>query len=34
MKLTKPELIGYCVAAGELEGGKFSWSRMEWEKPQ
>jgi hypothetical protein len=33
-RLSRAELLGFCVASGELEGGKFSWLRMEWEKPK
>jgi hypothetical protein len=29
--LSSIELLAYCVAIGELEGGKFNWRRMEWE---
>ncbi|WP_298291417.1 hypothetical protein [Thiomonas sp.] len=31
--LPPAELMGYCVAAGELEGGRFNWSTLEWESP-
>lgn len=31
--LSAAELLAYCVIAGELEGGKFNWRAMEWEKP-
>lgn len=34
MGLSRTELLAYCVAIGELEGRKFSWSRMEWETPK
>ncbi|MGA7781083.1 MAG: hypothetical protein WCA85_25715 [Paraburkholderia sp.] len=33
-RLSRTELLAYCVSVGELEGRKFSWSRMEWEKPK
>lgn len=34
MGLSRAELLGYCVAVGETKGGKFSWGRLEWEKPK
>ena len=30
--LSAAELFAYCIALGELDGGKFSWRRMEWER--
>lgn len=32
-QLRPAELLGYCVACGELDGGKFNWQALEWEKP-
>jgi hypothetical protein len=32
--LSRTEVLGYCVAVGELEGREFAWSRMEWVKPK
>ena len=31
--LSRAKLLGFCVATGELEGRKWSWSRMEWLSP-
>lgn len=33
IQLSQAELLGYCVAAGEIDGGKFNWGAMEWERP-
>jgi hypothetical protein len=33
-KLSRSKLLGFCVATGELEGRKWSWSNMEWEAPK
>jgi hypothetical protein len=33
-RMRRSELFGFCVAVGELEGRKWSWSREEWEKPK
>ena len=27
------EMVAWEIAFGELEGGKFNWSRMEFEEP-
>lgn len=32
-QLSPAELLAYCVIAGEMEGGKFNWRAMEWERP-
>ncbi len=34
IRLTPAELLGYCVAVGQLEGGKFNWQSMQWEQPR
>lgn len=28
--LSPCEMLGYTVAAGEIEGGKFNWTSMDW----
>lgn len=33
-RFSRTELLGFCVASGEIEGRKFSWSRMEWITPK
>lgn len=33
LNLSPAETLGYIVAIGELDGGKFSWGAMDWEKP-
>jgi hypothetical protein len=33
-RMSPSELLGFCVAAGELQGGEWSWSGMEWKKPK
>jgi len=32
INLSPVELFAYCVAIGELDGGKFNWRRLQWEK--
>ncbi len=32
INLSPAELLAYCVIAGELDGGKFNWNGMTWEK--
>uniref|UniRef100_E6PQ86 Uncharacterized protein n=1 Tax=mine drainage metagenome TaxID=410659 RepID=E6PQ86_9ZZZZ len=34
INLSPAEVLAFCVAAGELEGGKFDWRSMSWEKPR
>jgi hypothetical protein len=33
MSFSPAEVHGWCVAAGEIRGRKWSWSRMEWQRP-
>lgn len=32
--LPAEERVAYMIIFGELEGGKFDWARMDWEKPK
>lgn len=34
MSLPEHERIAFAVAFGELDGGKFNFDRMEWEKQE
>jgi hypothetical protein len=27
------EVLAWTIIFGELEGGKFDWAKMDWEKP-
>ena len=31
---SRAKLLGWCVAAGEMRGRKWSWTSMEWERPK
>jgi hypothetical protein len=33
MNMDEGELLGHHIIFGEVEGGTWDWSRMEWEKP-
>jgi hypothetical protein len=33
ISLSPAELLGYCIAAGEIDGGHFNWAEMRWSKP-
>lgn len=30
INLSNSELMGYVVAAGEIDGGKFNWNSLSW----
>lgn len=32
MEMDAVERQGWCVAAGTVEGGKFNWNTLAWEK--
>jgi len=33
MELDAVERRGFCIAIGIIDGGKFDWNALRWEKP-